>query len=67
MSEQARPGVRTVCRRGHVEFAGEVRDEPGIGNTLEFRLALDQTHLGAMIDQLDRAATAFPVIGRLDA
>ena len=53
-------------RRGGVELSCEVRDQPGIGNTLAFRLALDQTYLRPMVAQLGRAVAEFPVIGRLD-
>jgi hypothetical protein len=50
--------------RGHMELSCEVRDQPGIGNTLEFRLALDQTDLRALTDQLERVLLAYPVLGR---
>ena len=53
-------------RRGGVELSCEVRDQPGIGNTLAFRLALDQTYLRPMVEQLRQAVAEFPVIGRLD-
>jgi hypothetical protein len=57
--------VVTGDRHGHVELAGEVRDQPGVGNTLAFRLALDQTHLGPMVDQLGRVVSEFPEIDGL--
>jgi len=49
---------------GHVELSCEIRDQPGIGNTLAFRLALDQTYLRPLVAQLAQAVLAFPVIGR---
>jgi hypothetical protein len=53
-------------RCGGIKLSCEVRDLPGIGNTLAFRLALDQTYLRPMVEQLRRAVVEFPVIGRLD-
>ena len=52
---------------GHMELSCEVRDQPGVGNTLAFRLALDQTYLRPMVDQLGRAVSDLPVVGRRDA
>lgn len=51
---------------GHIEFSCEVRDQPGIGNTLAFRLALDQTYLRPLVAQLVQAVAKFPVIGKRD-
>jgi hypothetical protein len=59
--------VVTGDRRGQIELTCEVRDQPGIGNTLAFRLALDQTYLRPMAEQLGRAVSEFPVIGRPDS
>ena len=53
--------------RGHIELSCEVRDQPGIGNTLAFRLALDQTYLRQAVAQLGQAVAEFPVIGERDA
>jgi hypothetical protein len=53
--------------RGHIELSCEIRDQPGIGNLLAFRLSLDQTDLRPMVAQLGRALSEFPVIGRPDA
>ena len=57
--------VVTGDRRGHVELACEVRDQPGVGNTLAFRLGLDQTYLRPMVDQLGHAVSEFPEIDGL--
>ena len=59
--------VVTGDGRGHIELSCEVRDQPGIGNRLAFRLALDQTTLRPMVAQLGRAVSEFPVIGRPDS
>ena len=59
--------VATGNGRGQIELRCEIRDQPGIGNTLAFRLALDQTYLGPLVAQLAQATRAFPVIGRPDA
>jgi hypothetical protein len=53
-------------RLGHIELKCEIRDQPGIGNTLRFRLALDQTDLQAMLAQVQAAVLEFPVVGRPD-
>jgi hypothetical protein len=47
--------------KGHVELAGEVADQPGIGNRLHFTLHLDQSQLGASIHELERVTSQFPV------
>ena len=47
-------------RRGGVELSCEIRDQPGIGNTLAFRLSLDQTHLRPMAEQLVEPSLSFP-------
>ena len=59
--------IATGDGHGHVELSCEVRDQPGIGNTLAFRLALDQTYLRPLVTQLTHATLAFHVIGRPDA
>ncbi len=53
--------------RGQIELSCEVRDQPGTGNQLAFRLSLDQTCLRPMVAQLGRAVSEFPVVGRTDA
>jgi hypothetical protein len=53
--------------RGHIALSCEVRDRPGIGNLLTFRLTLDQTDLQPMVTQLGRALSEFPVLGRPEA
>jgi hypothetical protein len=59
--------VVTGDGRGHMELSCEIRDQPGVGNSLAFRLALDQTYLRSMAEQLGRAVSEYPVIGRPDA
>jgi hypothetical protein len=50
--------------RGHMEFRCVVRDQPGIGNTLDCILACDQTFTQATVVQLAAAVQAFPVVGK---
>src|SRR5581483_2142515 len=40
----------TSDRRGHLTLSGELRDEPGLGNTLSFPLEYDQTFFRPMLD-----------------
>ena len=47
--------------KGHIELTGEVADQPGIGNRLNFTLRFDQSQLGASIRDLDKVASEFPV------
>jgi hypothetical protein len=47
--------------KGHIELAGEVADQPGIGNRLHFILQIDQSQLGASIHELERVTAEFPV------
>jgi hypothetical protein len=49
---------------GSVELRGQICDAPVGGNQLEFRLALDQTRLPPLIEQVRAAVEAFPVVGR---
>ncbi len=49
---------------GHVEVRGSVRDEPGVGNELTFRLSLDQTFLPPIITSLSGVEAVYPVLGR---
>ena len=53
--------------RGHIEFRCMVRDQPGIGNTLEFVLATDQTFTRSTVAELAAVVQAFPVVGSPDA
>ena len=46
--------------RGGVSVEGEARDS-GLGNRLEFTLALDQTNLAVAIDEIDAVLAQFPV------
>jgi len=50
--------------RGHMMFRCVVRDQPGIGNTLDFSLATDQTFTRNTVIELGDAVQAFPVIGK---
>jgi hypothetical protein len=45
---------------GSVEMRGEILDQPGIGNRLEFALSLDQTQIGAALAQLERVLSDVP-------
>lgn len=61
-------GVRTGTERGrvncgHMTFECTVRDQPGIGNTLEFLLATDQTFTRFTVAELAAVVKRFPVIG----
>ncbi|GAC1654429.1 MAG: hypothetical protein NVS4B3_18400 [Gemmatimonadaceae bacterium] len=52
---------------GHVAIRGELRDEPGTGNTLAFQLlGMDQTHLSPVIASLRRVEEMFPTLGAPD-
>jgi hypothetical protein len=50
--------------RGHMECRCVVRDQPGIGNTLDCTLATDQTFIRTTLAELAAAIQAFPAIGR---
>jgi hypothetical protein len=46
-------GLRVVGDgRGHLEARGTLRDDPALGNTLDFRLYLDQTQLPPVLQQM---------------
>ncbi len=49
---------------GHMEFRCVIRDQPGIGNTLDCSLATDQTFTRSTVAELGAAVQAFPVIGK---
>ena len=49
---------------GHVDVAGSARDEPGVGNELNFHFSIDQTYLPSIIDSLKDLEDTFPVLGR---
>ena len=53
--------------RGHMEYHCVLRDQPGIGNTLEFVLRTDQTFTRTTVSQLADVVREFPVIGRNEA
>ncbi len=54
----------TADGRGHMEFRCALRDQPGIGNTLDCTLATDQTFTRSTVRDLGTAVQAFPVIGK---
>jgi hypothetical protein len=47
--------------KGDIELEGNVSDQSGIGNRLQFRLQFDQSQLGASIRELERVISEFPV------
>ena len=49
--------------KGLIACAGRVADEYGHGNLLNFYLSFDQTYLPEILNDLQRATSAFPVIG----
>lgn len=50
---------------GHMRFRYVIRDEPGIGNTLECLLRTDQTFTRSTVAELTAIVKAFPVIGQI--
>jgi hypothetical protein len=46
--------------KGHFELRGEVADQAGIGNRLNFKLQFDQSELGASIRELEGVVAQFP-------
>jgi hypothetical protein len=50
--------------KGHMDLECTVRDQPGIGNTLRFSIASDQTFTCNAVDEWRMAVEAFPVIGQ---
>jgi hypothetical protein len=49
---------------GHVQVRGEMFDMAGrMGNSLRFRLDLDQTYLPPIIDALEAVERAWPILG----
>jgi hypothetical protein len=53
----------TGDRRGHLRLAAEIRDKPGIGNTLSCTMEYDQTYFQTMLAALRSAVERFPVRG----
>jgi hypothetical protein len=58
--------LRVTCRgNGSLEVTGVARDEPGIGNRLEFTVdGMDQTYLPPLIEALRRCEQRHPLLGR---
>lgn len=50
--------------KGHMKFRCVIRDQPGIGNTLDCTLSTDQTFTRSTVSELAAAVQAFPVIAR---
>jgi hypothetical protein len=50
---------------GHMSFRCIIRDQPGIGNTLECLLSTDQTFTRPTVAELSTIVKAFPVIGQI--
>lgn len=50
--------------QGHIEARCQLVDNPAGGNSLEFRLLLDQTVLPALTGQLREVLERFPVVGQ---
>jgi hypothetical protein len=48
--------------RGHIDIACRLTNEPGIGDTMSFRLDIDQTYLPAILSSLDEVLAAYPSI-----
>ena len=46
---------------GHIHIDCKAQDQAGIGNTLEFELAIDQTEIRNLIYQLEEILKTFPV------
>ena len=46
---------------GHIQLHGKALDQVGIGNCLEFGLAIDQTQLRSSVRALEAAVNAYPV------
>jgi hypothetical protein len=46
---------------GNIEVTGSATDDAGLGNCLQFRFDIDQTHLASSLGELDDLIRAFPV------
>lgn len=53
---------RTVDGNGHIDFCCLIRDQPGIGKTLNCTLATDQTLVRNTVTELAGVIRAFPVV-----
>jgi hypothetical protein len=47
--------------KGRIELVGEIADQPGVGNRLNFTLLFDQSQLGTSIRELERVTSEFPI------
>ena len=50
--------------KGHFSCSGEVTDDFVQGNTLNFKLDLDQTFLPEILNGFEKVASAFPVLDK---
>jgi hypothetical protein len=57
----------TRDEQGHIQARCQLVDNPDGGNTLEFRLLLDQTVLPALQGQLREVLERFPLVGKVGA
>jgi len=48
--------------KGHIELRGQARDQAGTGHQLTFRLQLDQTVLGAALEEMRSLVAAYPIV-----
>jgi hypothetical protein len=48
---------------GRIDLEGLLRDQAGLGNTLDFHFSLDQTYLPAVLARLDALLLSFPARG----
>ena len=53
--------------KGHFSGSCQAMDTPGTGNCLSFSLAIDQTEIPSILNNLDSILSQFPVIGSPDA
>lgn len=49
--------------KGHITAEGSLIDNPGIGNTVRFKLELDQTFLPSLLEELNTLIDRYPIIG----
>jgi len=47
--------------RGHMTATCELLDQPGIGNSLKFKIELDQTYLPSVVAGLESIIASYPV------
>lgn len=52
---------------GHIVAECVLRDEPGMGNKLEFALGFDQTYIPNILNGLTQVSQTFPIVGHSSA